>query len=58
MPEGLFQAEETILAGKEDLPGGVMEMGAPVLFHEIIGFAIAGEMDFVPVLLDIMPEVE
>ena len=58
MPEGLFQAEETILTGKEDLPGGAMEVGTSMLFHEIIGFAIAGEVDFVPVLLHIVPEVK
>jgi hypothetical protein len=35
-----------------------MEVTARVLLHEIKGFAIAGEMNFMPVLLQIMPEVK
>ena len=33
-------------------------MGAAVLAHEIIGFAITGKMDGMPLQLHVMPEVE
>jgi hypothetical protein len=35
-----------------------MDVRAPVLVHEIIGFPVPGKMNFMPVLLQVMPEVE
>lgn len=35
-----------------------MDVSAPVLLHEIIGFAIPGKVDDVSLLLHVMPEME
>jgi len=48
--------EETVLTIRKTSRGVKMEVTARVLLHEIKGFAIAGEMNFMPVLLQIMPE--
>ena len=55
---GSFQAEETPLPFETDLAGDTVQVRAPVLIHEVIGFPVPGKMDFMPVLLQVMPEVE
>jgi hypothetical protein len=57
-PEGFFETEKTVLPFEADFAGRVMEMGAMVLFHEIIGFAIAGKVDGMSLLLHVMPEMK
>jgi hypothetical protein len=58
VPEGLFQAEEPAFAFETDLAGSTVQVRAPVLVHEIIRFFIPGKMDLVPMLLQVVPEVE
>jgi len=58
VPEGLFQAEEPAFALETDLAGSTVEVRTPVLVHKIIGFFIAGKMDLVPVLLQVVPQME
>jgi hypothetical protein len=58
VPEGLFQAEKPAFSFETDLAGSTVQVRAPVLVHEIIGFFIPGKMDLMPVLLQVMPEME
>jgi hypothetical protein len=58
VPEGLFQAEEPAFAFETDLAGSTMQVRAPVLVHEIIGFFIPGKMDLMPLLLQVVPQME
>ena len=58
VPEGLFEAEETPLPFETDLTGGTVQVRAPVLAHEIMGFPVPCKVDFMPVLLEVVPEVE
>ena len=58
VPERLFKTEKTIFPFKADFAGGIVEVRAFVLLHEIVGFTIAGKVDRVSLLLHVMPEME
>jgi hypothetical protein len=57
-PYGLFQAEKAVFTFETDLPGGTVQVQAPMLAHEFMGFTVPGKMDFASVLLQVMPEVK
>jgi hypothetical protein len=57
-PERLFETEKTVLPLKTDFPGGIMEVGAAVLLHEIVRFPVTGKVDLMSLLQHVMPEVE
>jgi hypothetical protein len=58
VPERLFQAEKTILPLKIHFTVSAVQVGTPVLLHKIIGFPVPGEMDGMPLLLQVMAKVE
>ena len=53
-----FRLKNPFLPFEPDFPGDPVQVRAPVLAHEIIGFPVAGKMDRSALLLHIMPEVE
>jgi hypothetical protein len=57
-PERLFETEKTVLPLKADFTGSIMDVGAAVLLHEIIGFPVTGKVDLMSLLQHVMPEVE
>jgi hypothetical protein len=56
--ESLFQAEKPVFPFKADFTGRLVEIAAPVLFHEIMGFTVACIMNSMPLLLQVMAEVQ
>jgi hypothetical protein len=56
--ESFFQAEESVFPFKADFTWRLMEVAAPVLFHEIVGFAVACKMNGMSLLLQVMAEVQ
>jgi hypothetical protein len=57
-PQRLFHAEETVHPFKADFPYRAVNVGATVLADEIKCLAICSKMDGIPLLLEIMAEVE
>jgi hypothetical protein len=56
--ESLFKAEEPVFPFKADFTWRLVEVAAPVLFHESMGFAVAGKMNSMPLLLQVMTKVQ
>jgi hypothetical protein len=57
-PEGPLHVEEPVLPFKADFTMNLVQGRAPVLVHKIIGFAIPGKMDGMPLLLEVMAEMK